>query len=69
MKTNISPPENIFSPQGLKPGYGPDSNTGVLQPCIVPKFVVIRLATRRRRGRGAPGKLFALLWKNVLAIV
>jgi len=42
MKTNISPPENIFSPQGLKPGYGPDSNTRVLQPCIVLKCTVIR---------------------------
>ena len=27
IKTKIIPPENVFSPQTLKPGYGPDSAT------------------------------------------
>jgi len=69
MKTNIFPPKNIFSQQEIKPGYGPHSNTRVLQPCIVLKCAVIRPVTRQRRGRGAPGKCFAVLWKNVLDIV
>jgi len=63
MKTNIFSPKNIFSPQTIKPGCGPDSNTRILQPCIVLKGAAIGSVTRRRCGLVAPGNFLPFYGK------